>query len=452
MQKNNTNNAVRYTRIAVAATAALLCLILLAVALVSCFNTSEVSPKEEILGRIDTVIAERDYSTVCDYLTEFGLEGFNKAKFKAVEECFDIYCVMDLPSVEAMAKETATLFCEHLYDETDKENREEFTDALLYCYVAATGDDYAVYRTADEYENFNSDMSGDFVGIGVSVLYDRTQNTITVQEVMPDSPAKAAGILPGDLIYAVNGETLEDIDYYTMVNNIKGEEGTSVEITLIRDGEYVVVNPIRAHITETSVTYSVDSVTKVAYVRITSFKDNTVEQFAAAMNGITDAGAVGVVFDLRDNPGGYLHSVVNILSMLVPKDTPVVSYKYAWETESTVMKSEYDGHLDIPAVVIANANTASAGEIFTAALKDYNDMGLLEATVVGVTTFGKGIMQSTVPISDGSTVTLTTAFYNPPTSPNYHEVGVEPDCEITAEDEGDVWYTEAVRVLGEMLN
>lgn len=452
MQKNNTNNTVKYTRIAVSATAALLCLVLLTVALVSCLGGKEVSAKQEILNKIDTVLDEKDYSTVCDYLADFGIEGFDKTKFKTFESYFNVYCAMELPEIEAMAKETATLFCEHLYDETNKEDREELTDSLLYCYVASTGDDYAVYRTADEYENFNSDMSGEFVGIGVSVLYDKIKNTITVQEVMPDSPAKAAGIQPGDLIHAVDGKTLEDIDYYTMVNNIKGEEGTPVEITLIRNGEYVVVTPIRAHITEISVTYSVDETTKVAYIKITSFKDNTVEQFATAMNAITEAGAVGVVYDLRDNPGGYLHAVVNILSMLVPKNTPVVSYKYAWETNATYINSTYNGHLDIPAVVIANGNTASAGEIFTAALKDYNNLGLLEAKVVGTTTFGKGIMQSTVGYNDGSTLTLTTAFYNPPTSPNYHEVGVTPDREITKEDEGEVWYLEAVRVLGEMID
>ncbi len=453
MHQKNTSSAIKSTRIVVVALAATLSILLLSIALISYFKMSGVSQKDEILSKIDTVLAEKEYSFVADYLTEFGIDGFNKTKFKTVEQYFSVYSANELPSTQSMAKETALLFCEHLYDETDKSDKDELTDALLYCYVATTGDNYAVYRTKDEYDNFNNDMSGDFVGIGVSVLYDKTLNTITVEEVMPDSPAKMVGILPGDLIFAVNGKTLDDIDYYTMVNNIKGEEGTSVEITLIRNGEKITVNPIRAHITENSVSYSLDSETKIAYVRITSFKDNTVSQFATAMNYITENGAVGVIFDLRDNPGGYLHSVVNILSMLVPKGTPVVSYKYAFEEKETVIKSGYEGgHLDIPAVVIANRHTASAGEIFTAAMKDYNDMGLLSATVVGETTFGKGIMQSTVEIFDGSTLTLTTAYYDPPTSPNYHDVGVEPDKRIDVADEGEAWLNAARQELQALLD
>ena len=459
MNQRNTSSTVKNARITVVVLASVLSILLLLFAFISLFKQEGVSDKEEILAKIDTVLEDKRCYSVADYLTKFGIDGFNKTKFTTVEQYFSVYCAAEMPSVEEMARETALLFCEHLYDETDKDNGEELTDALLYCYVKATGDDYAVYRTKSEYDNFNTDMSGSFVGIGVSVIYDRTLNTVTVQEAFADSPAMAVGILPGDIIHAVNGQSLNEIDYYTMVNNIKGEEGTTVEITLIRNGETIVVTPTRAKITETSVSYSINNDTKIGYIRISSFKDNTPTQFVEAMNYISENGAVGVIFDLRDNPGGYLHSVVNILSLLVPKDTPVVSYKYAFETEDTVITSAYDGHLDIPCVVIANGQTASAGEIFTSAMKDYNDMGLLEATVVGETTYGKGIMQSTIEVrygypatvSDGSTLTLTTAYYNPPRSPNYHGIGVEPDTKIEEADEGSLWLDNAEEALRALL-
>jgi carboxyl-terminal processing protease len=172
---------------------------------------------------------------------------------------------------------------------------------------------------------------------------------------------------------------------------------------------------------------------KIGYIRITGFKSNTAEQFIEAVNAIEDAGAEGVIFDLRSNPGGYLDAVVTMLSYLVPTDTKIVSFSNGkapiHASEGTELEKK-DHTLSIPAAVLCNENSASAAELFTAAMRDYNDMGLLTATVIGTVTYKKGIMQSTIPFSNGASLTLTTALYNPPSDQNFHGVGVSPDVTI----------------------
>ena len=150
-----------------------------------------------------------------------------------------------------------------------------------------------------------------------------------------------------------------------------------------------------------------------------------------------EEGARGIIFDLRDNPGGYLSSVIEVLECFVPRGTPIVSYAYSGELP-TVISAEDDESLTLPVAVICNGGTASAGELFTAALRDYGKMGLLPSVTVGTTTYGKGVMQSEFDLTESSTLTFTTAFYNPPSGENYDGVGIIPDAtEELIEGEGD---------------
>ena len=184
---------------------------------------------------------------------------------------------------------------------------------------------------------------------------------------------------------------------------------------------------------------------------ISSFKLNTPDQFKEAVDHVLAEDVQGIVFDLRSNPGGYLSSVIEVLSYLVPFGTEIVTYQYRGSTMRGY--TALDTHsISVPCTVICNGYTASAGELFTSALRDYNDMGIMKVTVVGTTTYGKGIMQNTYTYSDKSSLTLTVAYYNPPSGENYHNIGVIPDVTVTATDsQNDVQYNAAVEELLKLI-
>ena len=229
---------------------------------------------------------------------------------------------------------------------------------------------------------------------------------------------------------------------------VKGEENTYVNISHRRDGAELTLDVIRKRVDTKNVTYSIDE-NKIGYIKITSFKSNTASQFVEAVSFLEENGAVGVIYDLRSNPGGYLSSVVSILSYIAPDDAIIVSFSNDYGAP------KYDNHSHsflIPSVVLCNENTASAGELFTAAMRDFDDkFGYLEVTTVGNTTYGKGVMQSTFELGDGSTLTMTVAFYNPPCGENYDGEGIKPDVKTDAVEgmdaQLDAAYTEIANLV-----
>ena len=279
----------------------------------------------------------------------------------------------------------------------------------------------------------------------ITTLYDTQPGEVWSQERIRamKQEVEAAGLKVGDFIYAVEGVTIEEIGYRNAVYHIRGEIGTSVEITLLRGDDYVTVEAVRDTVEERNVDYTFDEETEIGYVQIVSFKDNTFDQFKKSVDALEELGAKGIIFDLRGNPGGYVYSVCDVISYLIPTGQTIVSYQYKGLT-LTELKSEADGKVDVegvtvdydheikvPIVVICDEYTASAGEIFTAAVRDYRNEGMLNATIVGVTTYKKGIMQNSYTYSaDGSSVTFTVAYYNPPCGINYHGIGVSPDVTV----------------------
>ena len=191
-------------------------------------------------------------------------------------------------------------------------------------------------------------------------------------------------------------------------------------------------------------------------MRIVSFKKNTFDQFVNAIDALEAANVKGIVFDVRGNPGGYVDSVCDVISYIIPTGHTVLSYQYkgrpATELKSTDDAKNTDHVIDLPITVICNEYTASAGEIFTAAIRDYRDEGLLRASIVGTNTFGKGIMQNTYYYLDDSSVTLTVAYYNPPCGENYHGKGVAPDVVIENTAEEDLQLLTAYAELLELIN
>ena len=411
---------------------------------------AELLSKDEIKEKMDSFNANTVYEYVSDYLIAFGVPSFKTDRFKWVEYTTVSYYVEALPDAYTMARRTCESFLENKYDKTDLNDEEAVTKELIASYISSIGDRYAVYRSADEYEEYNTDMSGSFVGIGVSVEYNYTENTILVTGVYRDSGAELAGIKAGDYIHAVDGVTLEEAGYDATVNSIRGELDTKVTITVIRNGKFLDLVATRKLVIEKSVEYRIDE-GDIGYIAISSFKANTFSQFKEAVDHMTSNNVKGIVFDVRNNPGGYLNSVMDTLSYLVSMGTPIVSYQYRGEDKRGF--TSMDPHsISIPCTVICNEYTASAGELFTAALRDYNDMGKLNVTVVGTTTYGKGIMQSTYMHNDKSSLTLTVAYYYPPSGVNYHNVGVIPDVEVKpTTPDVDEQYVKAVEELQKLI-
>lgn len=415
--------------------------------LVSCNLFAYVAgEKAEIKNNIENTPDTTQHKYVAEYLRDWGFPVFDKLKFQYFEECFlQLYNYENgLPTPITHAKKTAKLFLDSYYDEIDRSNKTAVTDALLDCYVSVLDDPYTAYRPPVQTEDYLTNMSGSFGGIGVIVEYNDADKSIMIGTVYPDSPAEKAGVKVGDFIYAVDGIKVSELKNYTdAVYYVRGQIGTEVQLQLLRDGEIVTVTATRAKVEEQNVVYQIDNVNNIGYVRIVAFKDNTFPQFKEAIDALEIAGVDGIIFDLRENPGGKVNSVVDVISYLIPDGNTIMSYQYKGRdlVEIVAQDDGEDHKIDLPVVVICNKNTASAGEIFTAAVRDYREDGLLTATIVGTKTYAKGIMQNTYTYpGDDSTVTFTVAYYNPPCGENYHGIGVTPDIYVELTSEGDAQY------------
>lgn len=423
----------------------LVMLSLLLVAVLHGCQSGQLLSKEELAARVAEGEGQGD--TVSLRLSSWGFPSFYKQKLDLVDSIFREYYVKEIPDLTTVARKTADNFLTYFYDSIALTDRQAVTEALINCFLSVAGDPYAIYRTESESEDYTSDMSGEFVGIGMTVQYRALDGSITVTAVMPDSPAQEAGICAGDLLSAVDGVSVGKLGYNGTLAAVRGEVGTAVTVTVTRAEASLSFTVVRRALVEQSVSCEIGT-DGIAYLRITSFKANTAQQFREAMTQVEQAGAVGIIFDLRDNPGGYLTAIVDVLDYLVPAGTPIASFgDYAAPIYAT------DEHvLSLPIVVLCNGNTASAGELFTAAIRDYRDMGLLRATVVGETTYKKGVMQSTFTFTDGSTLTMTVSFYNPPSGVNYDGVGVKPDVAVPATEGADAQRAAAQAAMAELIS
>ena len=372
----------------------------------------------------DSPLYGKTYSSVADILYELGF-ALNKQKIKNVEAVYAAYYYKQLPDAKTLAISTARLYLENYYDTVPVTDKETTTTYLLKCYTDSVGDKYSFYYTKDEYSLFLDDLSGEEerIGIGVMAESNYEANTVKITSVIHGSPAEAAGIKRGDLIVAVDGVRIEEIGVIAIINKISGEIGTEVEITVLRDGVEITLTAVRDKISDITVTYDVIE-GNIGYIQIIQFKATTPAQFKAAVDDLLYTKRVdSIIFDLRNNPGGELNAVIEMIDYVVPDGHQLASYTIA-KTNKTVFYSD-DGHrIDLPMVVLCNGGTASAGELFTAALRDFGEWGMLDVSIVGEQTYGKGIMQSSFNINGGEGIKLTVAFYNPPCNVNYDGVGV----------------------------
>lgn len=283
--------------------------------------------------------------------------------------------------------------------------------------VSGLDDPYSSYMTADEYSDWKASATGEYSGVGITFTRDDDGNFVVIS-IEKDSPAQEAGMKAGDIITKVDGKEYDDLDI--IGNAIRGEEGSKVELTYTRDGKEDKATLVREKIVQHSVEHEMLE-GEIGYIRISSFIESTAEDFKSALEDIEDKDAKGLVLDLRDNGGGLVDSCVDIADEFL--DEGVVVYVEDRNKEKTEYDSD-DGKTELKTVVLVNENSASASEILAAALQD-NGIEL-----VGKTTFGKGVIQSTAELDDGSALKLTIMQYFSPKGNAINKKGVEPDYQV----------------------
>lgn len=427
-------------------------LLILALALPLLFSCSieqePMPPKEELATALEAATDEANYYYTATYLDRWGFSCFYPAKLRDIEILFRQNYYEELPSAYDLAKKAAKDFIDNRYDQINLTDINEVTTALIDSYITAVGDKYAVYRLPEEYDDYHSDMSGEYCGIGITIEYDRTLGTMRVTAVSKNSPAEEAGFMENDYIIGVNGISIEELGYDGTASAIKGIEGTTVDVNIRRGEQELTLTATRKKLVDKTVYYELLEC-GVGYIQITGFKSNTAEHFGKAIEHMKKNNATGIIFDLRSNPGGYLSAVLNMLEYVVPEGYVTTSYSYRQNGEkiTEIHKTEKPDAIDVPCAVLCNKSTASAAELFTSAIRDYGEMGILEEIIVGTETYGKGIMQSTEILKDGSTLTMTIAYYNPPLGENYHGIGVIPDVTVELSNQEDTQFEAALSEL-----
>ena len=316
----------------------------------------------------------------------------------------------------------------YYYEDIDKET---IAESLYSGLLNSLEDPYSVYYTVEEYEDMMVSTSGTYCGIGAGVSQNLTTMEVTITKVYKGTPSEEAGLKDGDIIVSVDGLEAVTVGVDELVQNIRGEEGTSVHMVIYRPSteETLEFDVMRRFVELTSVEGEMLE-NGIGYIEITEFQSKTDEQFEAMIEDLKSQGMKGLIVDVRANPGGYLSSVVNMLDYILPKGLLVyVEDKYGNRDDYTSDAS----CLEMPMVVLVDQNSASASEIFAGALKDYE-----YATLVGKTTYGKGIVQNIIPLEDGDAIKLTTAKYFTPKGNYIHGVGIEPDVEVEYEYTGDI--------------
>ncbi len=316
-----------------------------------------------------------------------------------------------------------------LYYWKDTEQSELY-EGMYQGMLWSLGDPYSCYYTKEDYAALMEEIEGTYCGIGALVSQNASTKVITIVRPFVDGPAYKSGMLPGDILTKIDGEDVSAWDIDLAVKRMKGEQGTVVEVEVWRAsvGEYVELLITRDLVEVETVTYEMldDS---IGYIYVMQFDDITTQQFETALNALKEQGMQGLIVDIRDNGGGLLTTVCDMLDMFLEENDLIVYTLDKYNTKEEIFAHE--GSIGtLPMAVLVNGYSASASEIFSGALQDY---GL--ATIVGTQSFGKGIVQSIIPLTDGSAVKLTVSTYYTPAGRNIHGTGITPDVVVELDEE-----------------
>ena len=295
--------------------------------------------------------------------------------------------------------------------------------------VESTGDPYSTYYTAEEFKKAKQDLLGNYAGIGALLGQDKKTGVVTVSEVYDDSPAQKAGIRAGDEIISADGMKAASMELSDFVQKLRGEVGTDVVLVIGRDGQEKEYTVTRDIVTTPSVAHTMLE-GGIGYVAISDFSSGTADEFNEAIEDLNKQGMKAVIFDLRTNPGGLVDSVTEILDTILPRGVTV--YLLDKDGKRKDYSSDEKHRMEIPIAVLTSSQTASAAEIFAGAIRDFE-----YGTLIGQKTYGKGIVQRTIPLTDGSAVKLTVERYYTPSGECIHGEGITPDIELEYDYSGD---------------
>lgn len=317
---------------------------------------------------------------------------------------------------------------------------ESMTETAIKGYVAGLKDDYSEYLTKEEYEELLISITGDYVGIGIYMSQDVEGNIIVVSPIV-GSPAEEAGLQAGDIITAINGESCSEMDLDTASSKIKGQEGTTVELEILRENEKlnktverrtVEIQDSRSEILEGN----------IGYIQLITFDEGCADNVEQYLLDFQNQGINSVIIDLRDNTGGVVTEAIDFAELFI-KRGDIILRSYNKADNVTLTKSNNTKPVDMEIVILVNEYSASATEIVTAALKD-NEV----ATIVGTTTYGKGVMQEVMPLFDGA-LKVTIEEFKTPNGNEINNIGIMPDelVEDNIETEEDEQLQRAIEIL-----
>jgi len=307
-------------------------------------------------------------------------------------------------------------------DETAKDN-------IYKAYLSSYGDKYTMYYTADEYKALKESTNGKFYGIG-AVCQLSGEGGVLLVDVYDNGAGYQAGLRSGDRVVNVDGRDITDMELSSAVALIKGDKGTSVTLEVIRGTERLTYSAVRDAVEAKTVSYTLLD-NNIGYLSISQFEEVTTKQFKAAVEDLQSQGMKGLVIDIRNNPGGLLDTVVGMLKYMLPDG--LIVYTEDKQGNRKEYKGQDNDEFNLPLAVIVNGNSASASEIFAGAIQDYG-----KGTIIGTQTYGKGIVQTVKPLTDGSAIKFTIAKYFTPKGQDIHGKGVTPDMVVEYDTDADV--------------
>lgn len=303
-------------------------------------------------------------------------------------------------------------------------NEDDMTESAIKGYVEGLGDEYTEYLTKDEYEELMVNVNGNYVGIGIYMAQDRYGNTVILMPIK-GSPAEEAGLKTGDIITKVDGEDCTNMDLSLIANKVKGEEGTTVNLEILREEE-IINKTITRKTVEINHIESKVLDNNIGYIQILSFDDGCSEKFENKLDELLSKGVKSLIIDVRDNGGGIVTEATDIADLFIQKNNTIM-VEVDKEGKEEVTKSKEDAKInsETKVIILSNENSASASEILIGALKDNNI-----AKIVGTKTFGKGVMQEVVPVSSGGALKLTIKEFKTPNGDTINKEGINPDIEV----------------------
>lgn len=307
-------------------------------------------------------------------------------------------------------------------------DEEKILNETIKGYVKGLDDPYTEYMTKEEMEEFNTDIMGNFTGIGIYLTNDVERNVIVIISPIKDSPAYKAGILPGDIITKVDDVSYTGEQLTEASNKIKGEIGTKVKLEILRNDETIELEITREHIKINHVESKILN-NNIGYIEFNSFDDGCSDEFKEKVEELKSKNITSLIIDIRNNGGGLVDEAIKIADYIVEKDVTLLITKDK-TGEEEITKAEIDPIIDVPIVVLTNGSSASASEILAGALKDNG-----KATIVGEKTYGKGVIQQLLTLTDGSGLKITTSEYYTPNRNKINEVGITPDVEVKLDEE-----------------